>query len=108
MTFQELIHAVKQLSFEEMRSESESALEFVIRFEKLPELNQTLTLFFGPPAKAAGVRPRGEEDALTSNFGGILKNQTLYAIANNSTSHIAMIWPWSDGDRATVKIFKVG
>jgi len=108
MTFKELIEEVKKESFEELRHESDSGLEFVVRSEKLAHLNPTLQKFFGPAAKPAGVRPRGEEDALTSNFGGVLKNQTLYSIAHGGISHLAMIWPWGDGQCATVKIFKLG
>ena len=108
MTFEELIEEVKKESFEELRSQSDTGLEFVIRTEKLSQLNPTLERFFGPATKPAGVRPRGEEDALASNFGGILKNQTLYSIAQNGVSHLAMIWPWGDGENVTVKIFKIG
>lgn len=108
MTFEELILEVKKESFEELRNQSDSGLEFVIRNEKLTQLNSTLEKFFGTATKPAGVRPRGEEDALTSDFGGIMKNQTLYSLANGSVSHLAMIWPWGDGQHATVKIFKLG
>ena len=108
MTFEELIFEVKKESFEELRSESDEGLEFVMRAEKLNSLNPTLERFFGAATKPAGVRPRGEEDALTSSFGGILKNQTLYSHAQNGTSHLAMIWPWGDGEHVTVKIFKLG
>ncbi len=107
MTFAELIEEIKKESFEELRHESDSGIEFVVRNEKLIKLDPTLQKFFGPATKPAGVRPRGEEDALASNFGGVMKNQTLYAIAHDGVSHLAMIWPWGDGQKATVKIFKL-
>ena len=68
---------------------------------------EKLEEFFGSPKKPAGAKPSGEIADLVSDFGGILKNQTLYYIAKDGFSNIAMIWPWSDGKSTTVKIFRL-
>ena len=41
-----------------------------------------------------------------NNFGGIMPGQTLYFKGEGVDSIFAMLWPWQDGVRTTVKIIQ--
>ena len=41
---------------------------------------------------------------VTKNYGGIQKQQTLYYKDRDGVADCAMIWPWNDGSRSTVKM----
>jgi hypothetical protein len=41
-----------------------------------------------------------------NGFGGIMPGQTLYFRSEGSESIFAMLWPWQDGIRTTVKIIQ--
>ena len=49
---------------------------------------------------------RKDVEALANEFGGVRKGQTLYCISISSPLIIAMLWPWQDGERVTLKIAK--
>jgi len=107
MTFAELLENLKKLEFQETRTDDHDRLEFVLATSLLEKLNGTLGSFFGPAIKMAGKNPSGEQNEMAKEFGGIMKNQTLYSAQENHASFVAMIWPWSNGELATVKIFQI-
>lgn len=108
MILRELIEQIEKTSLLEIRARSEERLECVVETKRLALLGELLEHYFGPPIKRAGEKPSDQDKTLTGELGGILKNQTLYCVSDGGSSSLAMIWPWSDGERATVKIFKSG
>ena len=108
MNLSELIENVKKIERDSIRDDQVNRLELVVQVARLPEINSMLTSFFGPPKKPAGEQPSGDTKKVTERYGGILKDQTLYSKAESGNSYLAMIWPWQDKARATVKIFSVG
>ncbi len=104
MTFIELIGRLKGISCEEIRKESDGYYEFVIAGQNLSKLYPIFEIYFGVPFKPAGIAPTDKAKDVTKNYGGIQKQQTLYYIHRDGLSNCAMIWPWGDEGRATVKI----
>ena len=104
LTFKELIEQLKRIPCEEIRKESDGYYEFVISTQSLAQLYPIFEVYFGVPFKPAGISPSDEAKDVSKNYGGIQKQQTLYYIHREGMSNCAMIWPWGDGSRATVKI----
>lgn len=104
MTFPDLVKDLKRMPFDEKRKEDEGYFEFVISYHHLGSLLPALERYFGVPFKPPGVKPTREMDLKTEDFGGIQKHQTLYYKEAGVISSCALIWPWNDGSRATVKV----
>lgn len=104
MTFQELISRLKKLPCDEVRKESVDYYEFVVSTKSLNDFYPVFEGFFGIPFKPAGISPSDKAKDVAKNYGGIQKQQTLYYVYRDGLSNCAMIWPWGDGSRATVKM----
>jgi len=89
---------------DELRKESDGYLEFVLETQNLPQVYPLFDDYFGPPFKPPGVAPSGEAKSRTAGYGGIEKHQTLYYLEDQGMSHCAMIWPWQDKTRVTIKV----
>ncbi len=105
MTLSDLTAQIKKLPLEEVRSDSTGLFECVFHTESSGKLTALLEGFFGPAVKPPGRNPARELEACSAEFGGVRKNQTLYCVENAGFFHCAMIWPWSDETKATLKIF---
>lgn len=104
MIFFELLEKVKKLHLDEIRNEQPDYLECVVPVAVLPELSILLGNYFGPPLKTAGQSANKEHQKITSPYGGIEKNQTLFQTGQNGKSELAMLWPWGGGASVTLKI----
>lgn len=104
MSFSSLVTSVKALPLDELRKESEGYLELVLATEELTHLYPILESFFGPPFKPAGVKPSRTVSDYVRNYGGIQAQQTLYYVERDGAASCAMIWPWNNGARATIKL----
>ena len=100
----ELIQALESFPFDELRKKYEGYFEAVLYSHDLMKLYPILEGFFGAPFKPAGVAPSREAQAYAARYGGIQKNQTLYFKNDATNVHCAMIWPWADGSRVTIKV----
>lgn len=104
MTFEELLTDVKSCVLEETRRDEPRYLEAVFQTSASGPLTAALVKFFGPPFKPAGVKPTRESDKHSQPYGGVLKEQTLYYLEKEGIAHCAMLWPWNDKRKATLKI----
>lgn len=105
-SFDEIIWKIKSIKHEETRRDSEDYLELITSGTALKDLHGILTTYFGPPHKPAGDEADAETHDKTKDFGGIQKDQVLYLSKHGGNEDFAMIWPWKNGDRATVKIIQ--
>ena len=104
MEFCEIRDEVKKMSIEALRSDKTDYFEAVIIKEELGKINERLKIFFGEPASdSKSSLPREVQDKI-DGFGGINPGQTLYLRNEGSDSIFAMLWPWQDGKRTTLKI----
>ena len=106
MTFAELLTEVQKLKHEEQRSQTEEYLEIVVSRESLEPLLQILTAYFGQPFKPEGALPLGAAEQRAKPYGGIRKDQTMYFRQDEDHFECALLWPWGNGTRITVKIIQ--
>ena len=104
MGFEELAGRLKDGPMNEFRKEEPGYLEFVSTTKDLSDIYPVLEEYFGPPFKPAGVVPTKEAVLRSAHYGGIEIQQTLYYIEQEGLSSCAMIWPWQDKMRATIKV----
>ena len=102
--FSELAGKVKKLPVDEVRKDSFGYLELVMTAKNLERIYPILEDYFGPPFKPPGVTASKEASLRAAGYGGIEKQQTLYYVERDGVSNCAMIWPWKNKERATVKL----
>ncbi len=105
-TIEEVMHRARQIRHEQTRRESEDYLEMVMFCDSWNDLLSLFEGYFGPALKPAGEQADEEAETVANRFGGIAQDQTLYHALHENAQHVAMIWPWSDGKRMTVKILQ--
>jgi hypothetical protein len=105
-TIDEVMRKAKKIEHEQTRRESEDYLEMVMFSRSMSDLGQLFEGYFGPALKRSGEEPPAEAEQLTNRYGGIAKDQVLYHAERDSARHLAMVWPWADGKRMTVKIIQ--
>jgi hypothetical protein len=106
MTFEELLGQVKILKCKETRAQEKDYLEVVVTQDQLGPIVSVLEACFGPPLKPRGQRPSGDANRYAGPHGGVRANQTLYHRKHESSSEMALLWPWGSGDTVTVKIIR--
>ncbi len=104
MEFSKIREEVKQLGLELLRTDTKDYFEAVIIKEELAKLEERLKKFFGEPSWPAEGQLSSEIQKKINSFGGIMPGQTLYCKKDGRDSIFAMLWPWQDGLRTTVKI----
>lgn len=105
-TIDEVMRKAKKMEHEQTRRESEDYLEMVMFQSTLEDLGMLFEGYFGPAIKRSGEEPEEEAEQLSNRYGGIAKDQTLYHTQSDNVRHLAMVWPWADGKRMTVKIIQ--
>ena len=104
MTFRDLLAQIQTIKFEESRAQSEDYFEAVISKAGLDPLHKIFTAYFGFPLKPEGHSPSGEARRCAKPYGGIRKDQTMYFRQDGDYSECVLLWPWSGGDRITIKV----
>jgi len=106
MKYEDLIQSVLTAPLQEMRTQTETFVEVVMTVQNAGSLEPVLTDFFGAAVKPAGKEPTREIRDSAESYGGIWKNQTMYLTAQDNIACAAMLWPWSDGETVTLKLFR--
>ncbi len=105
-TIEEVMRRTRKIQHEQTRRESEDYLELVMFRDSWNDVLSLFEGYFGPALKRAGESADEEAETITNRHGGIAQDQVLYHAARDNAQHIAMIWPWADGKRMTVKILQ--
>ena len=105
-SIEELTKKIKNLPHDELRRESKEYFEIVLKTDEVEKTRIMLEDYYGPPFKRAGVNSGREADEFCKEYGGIQKKQELYYKNQQGVLQLAMIWPWQDGNRATIKIIQ--
>ena len=104
MNFSDVVKRLKKIPFDEIRREQSDYFEFVVSTRYLIHLYPILEDYYGVPFKPSGIQPTQKAQDVTKNYGGIQQQQTLYYKKTDDVTDCAMIWPWNDGSRSTVKM----
>lgn len=105
-TLEDIMRRAKKISHEQTRRESEDYLEMVMYRQSLQEVEQLFQDYFGQALKNAGQEAHERAVEVTNRYGGISQDQTLYYTSRENMNQMAMVWPWADGKRVTVKIIQ--
>ena len=108
MEFDKIKTEVKKIALETTRIDNENYFEAVIGRARLEEMVRALEDIFGAPAWPSDKKLSKDIEKLIKTAGGLRKGQTLYFLSNGGgCSTFAMLWPWQDGERITIKIAKM-
>ena len=105
MQLQKISDRLLKLTIDETRSATDSYVELVLLNQEMPVWHQLLHECLGPPAKDAYVEPSAEIQALVDRHGGIRAEQTLFKQDSDDGHVMAMLWPWGDQTRTTLKMW---
>ncbi len=106
MDFSAIKKDIKSLSFDSLRTDCDNLFEGVVVKKELEKLNARLKNFLGEPVYPSQNRLTQEVQETIGGFGGIKPGQTLYYKNSGNNRILAMLWPWQDGERTTVKIIQ--
>mgnify|MGYP001182413912 CR=1 FL=1 len=106
MQFSDLKEEIKSVDFEATRTDCDNYFEAVVIKEEVLKLSEKLQKSFGSPAWPSKNRLTYQAQEAVKGFGGIMPGQTLYFRSEGDSSIFAMLWPWQDGMRTTVKIIQ--
>ena len=106
MDFSSIRKDIKRLNFEALRTDCDNFFEAVIIKHEIDKLNSQLTSLFGEPVYPSKNRLAHKVQKSVDGFGGIMPGQTLYYKELGNDSILAMLWPWKDGLRTTLKIIQ--
>lgn len=106
MDFNRIRKDLKELSFEALRTDCDNFFEGVIIQQEIDKLNLQLKGLFGEPVYPSKNRLALKVQQSVDGFGGIMPGQTLYYKDLGSDSILAMLWPWKDGQRTTIKVIQ--
>jgi hypothetical protein len=104
MKLQEITDNFGKLEIFEKRCIDDEYAEIVIFTEYLDHCSKILEDFLGPAVKPSDLEPSKNHKKVADEFGGILKNQTLFQKDYDNIMVIAMFWPWENGKQVTLKI----
>ncbi|MFA4853897.1 MAG: hypothetical protein WC616_00920 [Candidatus Omnitrophota bacterium] len=106
MDFSAIKKDIKSLSFDCLRTDGDNLFEGVVVKKELEKLNAQLKSFLGEPVYPSRNRLTHEMQETVDGFGGVKPGQTLYYKDSGNNRILAMLWPWQDGERVTVKIIQ--
>jgi hypothetical protein len=106
MDFKTIRKDMQSFSFEVLRTDCDNFFEGVIIKEELNKLNSQLKSLFGEPVYPSKNRLAYKVQQTVDGLGGVTAGQTLYYNDSGRESILAMLWPWKDGQRITVKIIQ--
>ena len=107
MEFDKLKTEIKKIESVTARADDDNYFEVVVKKACLGEIAQLLKGVFGEPAWPSSNKLSKETEKIVKDFGGLRPGQTLYALNEEGHSVFAMLWPWQDGERITIKISKI-
>jgi hypothetical protein len=106
MGFDELRNTLKEVVTETIRMDCDNLYEAVVAKEHLSPLTQRLQRFFGAPAWPSKVALSAAVQEAIRSYGGVMPGQTLYFLQREGNTFFAMLWPWQDGQRTTLKVVR--
>ena len=106
MQFNEIRKELEGIVFDMLRIDSDKYFEAVIVKNELTKLTTRLERLFGSPVWPSENSLSSEMQETINVFGGIKPGQTLYFWNQGKDTIFAMLWPWQNGLRTTVKIIQ--
>ncbi len=102
-----LLGDVSPLVIEEKRRFGEDYVEIVAMQNEWPGWSDRLSALLGPARKPAGQKPTKEDERISGPWGGVQKNQVLFLKDIETDQVLALVWPWQDKERFTLKMTRL-
>jgi hypothetical protein len=102
--FNQIRQEIKNVPCDSLRLDCDNHFEAVIPRQEIGNLTHRLESFFGAPVWPSRDGLAFSIEEKIKSYGGIMPGQTLYYWAHGQDTIFAMLWPWQDGVRTTVKI----
>ena len=106
MDFNAIRKDMKMFNFEALRTDCDNFFEAVIIQQELDKLSGQLKSLLGDPVYPSKNKLDHKVRQTVDGLGGLMPGQTLYYKDSGADSILAMLWPWKDGQRTTVKIIQ--
>jgi len=106
MDFKAIRQDMKKFNFETLRMDCDNFFEGVIVSQELAKLHGQLKSSLGDPVYPPPNRLAHKVRQAVDDLGGVMPGQTLYYKDLGLEGILAMLWPWKDGQRTTVKIIQ--
>jgi len=106
MDFVALKAEIKNAGLNTVRTDNDNYMEAVVKKETVVKVTQTLENLLGKPVWPSKDRLAKETKQLVDSLGGLRKDQTLFFLNKDGVSLFAMLWPWQDGEKVTLKMGK--
>ena len=103
MEFEEIKSDIKKTPLYNLRVDNDSYFEAVVKKEAVGEVMRLLEAAMGNPAWPSKGRLAKDARNLTDKFGGLRSGQTLFFLKKENVSLFAMLWPWQDGEKVTIR-----
>lgn len=107
MTFAEVVQELKRRPVFEIRAEEFNYFEVVFKKEGWVAFSHFLNEKEGGATKEAGRKPDSQIKKLADPFGGVRDNQIFYQSAEKENGWGLVIWPWTDEQYFTLKLFSL-
>lgn len=107
MELKEIIEKCKTLETYEERLVTVGYYEVVFYTKDVGEWEKLLETIFGVAIKPEGAELSKEDAELIQKYGGARNSQVLYKKKTGNTTVVAMLWPWQDKVRITLKIISL-
>ena len=107
MEFKKVKADIKSIELDVTRIDNDDYFEVVVKKNCLGGIIQILENIFGSPAWPSSAGLSKEIEKAIKNLGGLRSGQTLYAMTKDEFCLFAMLWPWQDGERITIKISRI-
>ena len=104
MNIVDMLESIKQIPILQLQEKEGNFFGAVLKNSELKGIQEILRTFFGQPLKPKDVLVSQDVTDLSCQYGGIRANQTLYYRKEGNNVTLAMIWPWDDNQRFTLKI----
>ena len=108
MEFDDIKARIRNTGPDTTRTDSDDYFEAVIDQARIEEVARVLESIFGAPAWPSDKKLSKDTQILIKSVGGLRGGQTLYVLSNGGgCSAFAMLWPWQNGEKVTLKISKI-
>ena len=104
MEFHKLKTEIKNTDPDTTRIDNDDYFEVVVKKSCLDTVIRILEKVFGMPTWPSRDKLSKEIEELIKTAGGVRRGQTLYFLNKEGVSMFALLWPWQDGERITIKI----
>ncbi|MCK9431451.1 MAG: hypothetical protein PHQ84_02530 [Candidatus Omnitrophica bacterium] len=106
MDFGQIRKDMKMFNFETLRTDCDNFFEGVAIGRELEKISGQLKDLLGDPVYPSKNRLEHKVRQKVEGLGGLMPGQTLYYKDSGEDIIMAMLWPWKDGERTTVKIIQ--